>query len=363
MISIANPQLGTKEQDAVQAVIESGYLADGPEVREFEAEFADYCGTNHAVATSNGTTALHAAFEALGLGEGDRVLTTPFSYIASANSIRFAGAEPIFADVRPDTYNLNPAAVEEKIKTNSVDAILVVHLYGLPANLDTLVDIAEEHDIPLVEDAAQAHGATIDGNRVGSIGDVGCFSFYPTKNMTTGEGGMITTDNEEIASRAASFINHGRSEDAGKYEHVRLGHNFRMTSIAAALGRTQLERLTSYIEQRRNNAAALTDRLASTSVTTPTEPGERRHVFHQYTIRCEDRTELMEHLEDNGVGSAIYYPHCIHEQPAYDHISHDAPVAEAVCRKVLSLPIHPGIGQNDIETIADAVKSYLEENQ
>ena len=363
MIPIANPQLGTKEQEAVEAVIESGYLADGPEVREFESEFATYCGTDHAVATSNGTTALHAAFEALGLGDGDRVLTTPFSYIASANSIRFAGAEPVFTYIRPDTYNLNPDTVKEILETESIDAILVVHLYGLPADLDALVDIADEHNIPLVEDAAQAHGATVDGKRVGSIGDVGCFSFYPTKNMTTGEGGMITTDDEEIARRAASFINHGRSEDGGNYEHVRLGHNFRMTSIAAALGRAQLERLPEYIEQRRENAAALTDRLESTAIITPTEPENRRHVYHQYTIRCEDRDGLMNHLENEGVGSAVYYPHCIHEQPAYDHVSHEAPVAEQVSRKALSLPIHPEVGEDDIKTIGDAVLSYTEEKQ
>ncbi len=353
----------SEEHDRVADVLESGMLADGPEVRAFEEEFADFCGVNKAVATSNGTTALHAALEALGLGEGDRVLTTPFSFVASANAIRFTGAKPVFADIRPDTYNLDPNAVREILETESVDAILAVHLYGLPADLDTLVDIAHEYDIPLIEDAAQAHGATVDDQPVGSIGDVGCFSFYPTKNMTTGEGGMITTDEEEIAARAASFVNHGRSQEAGHYEHVRLGHNFRMTSIAAALGRAQLERLPEYTQQRRENAATLTDGLESTAVTTPVDPAGRTHVYHQYTVRFEDRDSLMEHLEEQGVGSAVYYPNCIHEQSAYDHISHDAPVAERASREVLSLPVHPEVDEEDIGTIVDAVQSYMEEER
>ncbi|RLM83634.1 DegT/DnrJ/EryC1/StrS family aminotransferase [Halobellus sp. Atlit-38R] len=360
MIPIANPQMGAEEHDLVADVLDSGMLADGPEVRAFEEEFAEFCDVDHAVATANGTTALHAAFEALGIGEGDRVLTTPFSFVASANAIRLAGAKPVFADVRPDTYNLDPDSVRDVLESESVDAILAVHLYGLPADLDALADIADDHGLPLVEDAAQAHGATVEGQKVGSIGDVGCFSFYPTKNMTTGEGGMITTDDEEIAARAASFINHGRSMDGGSYEHVRLGHNFRMTSVAAALGRAQLERLPEYTERRRENAAVLTEQLEETAVTTPVEPAGRMHVYHQYTIRHEDRDALKTHLEEQGVGSAVYYPTCIHEQPAYDHVTHESPVAERASREVLSLPVHPNVDETDIETITDAVRSYTE---
>ncbi|TKX82263.1 DegT/DnrJ/EryC1/StrS aminotransferase family protein [Halorubrum sp. SD626R] len=352
-----------EEHDRVAKVLDSGMLADGPEVRAFEEEFAEFCGVDHAVATANGTTALHAALEALGIDNGDRVLTTPFSFVSSANAIRLAGAEPVFADVRPDTYNLDPDSVRKTLETEPVDAILAVHLYGLPADLNTLADIADEHDVPLVEDAAQAHGATVDGNRVGSVGDVGCFSFYPTKNMTTGEGGMITTDDEGIAARASSYINHGRSMDGGSYEHVRLGHNFRMTSIAAALGRAQLDRLPKYTERRRENAEKLTEQLEETGVTTPVEPAGRTHVYHQYTIRSEKRDELMNYLEEQGVGSAVYYPTCIHKQPAYDDVSHKAPVAERASREVVSLPIHPNVDVDDIETIADAVRSYMEGNK
>ena len=219
MIPIANPEIGSAEKDGVLDVLESGMLADGPVVREFEDDFAAYCGTEHAVATSNGTTALHAAMEGLGLGEGDRVITTPFSFIASANAIRLAGAEPVFADIDPATYNIDPESVEETIQAydGEIDAILAVHLYGLPAAVEQLAKLAESYDAYLIEDAAQAHGATVNGERVGSIGDVGCFSFYPTKNMTTGEGGMVVTDDDAIAEGAARFVNHGRTD---KYGHA-----------------------------------------------------------------------------------------------------------------------------------------------
>ncbi len=355
MISIANPDLGQEEYERMEEVIDSGMLADGPEVRAFEDEFADFCGTDHAVATSNGTTALHAALEALGLSEGDRVVTTPLSFIASANAIRFVGAHPVFADIDPETYNLDPDVVREIVHNEPTDAILAVHLYGLPADMEALGDIAEEYDIPLIEDAAQAHGAEVDGQRVGSVGDVGCFSFYPTKNMTCGEGGMITTDDEALADRAASFVNHGRSEG---YEHVRLGHNFRMTSVAAALGRVQLERLPEYNEQRRKNASQLTEGLYGASIQVPSEPDDKKHVYHQYTIRHEQRDGLKQHLKDHDVGTAVYYPRCLHEQPVYDHIDHSAPIAENAVDEVLSLPVHPGVSRDEIDKILDAVRSY-----
>ena len=359
MISIANPEIGADERERVLDVLDSGMLADGPVVREFEDEFAAYCGTDHAVATSNGTTALHAAMEALGLGAGDTVLTTPFSFISSANTIRLAGAEPVFADIDAETYNLDPDAVEETIADHDgdIDAIVAVHLYGLPADMDRLVAIADEYDAYLIEDAAQAHGATVDGTRVGSIGDVGCFSFYPTKNMTTGEGGMVVTDDEDIADGAARFVNHGRT---GGYEHAELGHNFRMTSIAGALGRAQLEKLPSFIEARRDNAAQLTEGLADSWVETPTEPDGRTHVYHQYTIRCENRDGLQAQLDDHDIGYGVYYPTCIHDQPAYSDVSATAPVAERAAEEVLSLPVHPGVDAGDIERIIEAITTHVE---
>jgi dTDP-4-amino-4,6-dideoxygalactose transaminase len=330
-------------------------LADGPEVRSFEEEFATYCGTSYGVASSNGTTALHTALEALGIGKGDIVLTTPFSFVASANAIRFVGAKPVFADIDPVTYNLNPHTVETALREFDVDAMIVVHLYGLPAAMDHLCDLAETYDVAIIEDAAQAHGATVDDQRVGSIGDVGCFSFYPTKNMTTGEGGMVTSDREDVAERASQFVNHGRNDT---YEHERLGHNFRMTSIAAAIGRVQLERLPGYIQARRQNAAQLTEGLGDCSIQVPIEPPDRKHVFHQYTVRTENRSQLIEHLERQGVGSGIYYPTSIHEQPAYSHFDVRMPESEQAANQVVSLPVHPKLNRDDINSIIDAIRLF-----
>ncbi|WP_280537351.1 DegT/DnrJ/EryC1/StrS family aminotransferase [Halopenitus sp. POP-27] len=360
MIPIADPQLDDAELERVRSVVESGMIADGPEVRSFEDEFASFCGTEHAVATSNGTTALHTALEALGLGEGDTVLTTPFSFIASANAIRLAGANPIFADIDPETYLLDPEAVRNAIENHGdVDAIVVVHLYGLAADMSEFQSIADEYDLLLIEDAAQAHGAEYGGSRVGSFGDVACFSFYPTKNMTTAEGGMITTDRSDVRDKAKRFINHGRSDN---YEHIEIGHNFRMTSIAAAIGRSQLEKLPRFTKSRRQNAANLSDGLCTTPVDTPTEPEDRKHVYHQYTVRTRHRDALADHLDNRNIGSGIYYPTCIHEQPAYSHVSAQFPTAERAAETVLSLPVHPAVSDSDIETITTAVEEFYSDD-
>ena len=368
MIPIADPQLGEHEKERVAEIIDSGQLTDGPEVRAFEEEFADFCGASHGVATTNGTTALHTALEALGIGPGDRVVTPSFSFIASANAVRFAGAEPVFADIDPDTYNLDPATVEAVVAEHDCDAILAVHLFGLPADMPALQRIADEHDLHLIEDAAQAHGAAIDGERVGGFGDAACFSFYPTKNLTTGEGGMVLTDDGRVAARAASFVNHGRpaarfGDDAdGAYDHLTVGHNFRMSSVLAAIGRVQLDhRLQESNERRRVNAARLTEGLAEIDgIETPIEPDGRRHVYHQYTIQTDDRDALREHLESEGVGTGIYYPTPIHDQPAYDGVTCDVPVTERAADEVLSLPVHPNLSASDLESIMAAVDGFGE---
>ena len=347
------------ERARVDTILESGQLADGPEVRSFESEFADYCSVEYGVATSNGTTALHAALEALDLGDGDRVLTTPFSFIATANAIRLCGATPVFADIDPHTYNLDPDSVEARLRDgDEIDAVVVVHLYGLPAEMDRFRELAAEYDFHLVEDAAQAHGAEYDGVRVGSLSDVACFSFYPTKNMTTGEGGMIVTDDDEVAARAAQYINHGR-ESSG-YTHTTVGHNFRMTSIAAAIGRVQLKQLSGFVESRRQNALQLNRYLADTSVTTPIEPANCRHAYHQYTVRTDDREQLQAALNERGIGCGVYYPTPIHRQPAYAGIDYDAPIAEQAADEVLSLPVHPELTPAQLREIGDAVCDYAE---
>ena len=359
MIPIANPQLGERERERLLEIVESGQLADGPEVRKLEAEFADFCGASHGVATTNGTTALHTALKALGIGAGDRVVTTPFSFVASANAVHLAGAEPVFADIDPETFNIDPHAVEEIVREQDVDALMPVHLFGLPAEMDHLCEITDEHDLLLIEDAAQAHGAEFKGERVGTFGDAACFSFYPTKNMTTGEGGMVTTDDETVAERAASFVNHGRSAEGPTYEHNRMGHNYRMASLLAAIGRVQLERLPAYNETRRANASRLTEALPD-GVRAPIEPDGRKHVYHQYTVRAEERDRLRDHLESTGVGSGIYYPKPIHKQPVYDDVVCDAPVAERAAREVCSLPVHPALSSSDIETVVNALDAYEE---
>lgn len=356
MIPIANPDIGDAEVEAVQEVLASGQLADGPAVRAFESAFADFCDTEYAVATTNGTTALHATFEALGVGEGDAVVTTPFSFIASANAVRLAGGEPVFADIDPETLTLDPSAVEQILtERDDVVAVLPVHLYGMPAEMDRLRTITDAHDVALVEDAAQAHGARYKGSVVGSLGDAACFSFYPTKNATSAEGGMVTTDDEALANRIRRFCDHGRT--AG-YEHATVGHNFRMTSVCAAIGQVQLDRLPSFNIARRGNAAYLTDRLAGTGVETPTEPLGVHPAYHQYTVRTDERDALSSHLAECGVDSGVYYPTPIHQQPAYADVEASAPVAERAAERVLSLPVHPQLSLEDLLTIVRAVERF-----
>jgi dTDP-4-amino-4,6-dideoxygalactose transaminase len=360
MIGIASPSLGRRERDAAAEVIESGQLADGPVVRAFEREFAETVGTEYGVATSNGTTALHAVLHAFGIGRGDRVVTTPFSFVATANAIRFCGAEPVFVDIDPQTLNVDPDAVAAVVEREAVDAVLVVHLYGLPVEMDRLREIADRASIPLIEDAAQAHGATYGGVPVGALGDAACFSFYPTKNMTTGEGGMITTDDREVAERAARFVNHGRSDS---YVHVELGHNFRMTSIAAAIGRVQLGRLDGFLSARRENASRLTEALERTDLVPPATPDGARHAYHQYTLRTRSRERLEAYLAERGIGSGVYYPTPIHRQPAYAHMDRNRtfPVAERAADEVLSVPVHPNLTEAEGETVATALAGYEHE--
>ena len=359
-VSLAAPVVEEREQRRVREVLASGQLAAGEEVAAFETAFAEYCGADHAVATSNGTTALHAALAALGIGEDDRVLTTPLSFVATANAVRLVGAEPVFADVDPQSYNLDPDAARRRIEAldGEVDAIMPVHLYGLPAALDRFRAMADAYDAELVEDAAQAHGATYRGEHVGSFGDAGCFSFYPTKNMTTGEGGMVVTDDAATARRVRSFVNHGRDPDDGSV-HRRVGHNFRMTDVAAAIGREQLDRLPDFVERRREHARRLNEGIDAASVATPSESAYKRHAYHQYTVQTPERDALAEGLERRGIDTGVYYPTPIHEQPAYDGVSERFPVAERLSGEVLSLPVHPSLEGDTVETIAAAVEAVV----
>jgi len=359
MISLADPRFEEAERMAVDRVLADGMVADGPEVRKFEEEFANFCDAEHAVAAANGTAALHAALEALEIGQGDTVVTTPFSFVASSNAIRLAGATPVFADIDPATFNLDPEAADQAVARSDADAVLVVHLYGLPANMAAFQDLAEDRDVKLIEDAAQAHGGTYWESSVGSFGDAAAFSFYPTKNMTTGEGGIVLAKSEAVADRAASYVNHGRTGD-GTYAHQRVGHNYRMTSLAAAIGRVQLEKLPAWIDRRRSNAATLSSALEGLpDLKTPTEPVGRKHAYHQYTLRTSRRESLRDSLEAADVASGTYYPTPIHKLEAYEGFDPSVPNAEQAAEEVLSLPVHPHLSASDLDRIVEATRSAV----
>lgn len=352
MIPIAQPMIGEEEKQAVLEVLESGMLAQGPRVQAFEEEFARYCGVKYAVATSSGTTALHVALLAHGIGPGDEVITTPFTFIASANSILYVGARPVFVDIDPATFNICPDLLEDAI-TPRTRAIMPVHLFGLPADMDPILEVAERHGLIVIEDACQAHGAEYKGKRVGSFG-TGCFSFYPTKNITTAEGGIITTNDEKIAEKCRVIRQHGMRR---RYYHDELGFNFRMSDVHAAIGLAQLKKLEQFNEMRIANARYLSEHLRGVGV--PIVPEGCRHVFHQYTIRVPDgrRDAVVDGLRERGIGTAVYYPVPVHQQRFYRDMGYDLvlPEAERVAREVLSLPVHPGLSRADLEKIVAAV--------
>lgn len=362
MIPIAKPMMGEEEKAAVIAVLESGQLAQGQKVAEFEELFAQFCGVKHAIATSSGTTALHVALLAHGIGAGDEVITTPFTFIASANSVLFTGARPVFVDIQPDTFNIDPQQVEEAVKARRasgarVKAIMPVHLFGQLCDMPALLDIARRYELLIVEDACQSHGASIDGQKAGSF-STGCFSFYPTKNITTGEGGIVTTDDDAIAQRCRLLRHQGSSRT---YFHETLGYNFRMTNIHAAIGVAQMGKLARWTEQRIANAAYLTARLSHLPHVVPpaVRPGYR-HVFHQYTVRIRgNRDQAIEQLRAKGIGVGVYYPLPIHKQPLYLGLGYDdhLPEAERAAQEVLSLPVHPALSPEDLEAIVEAVAS------
>jgi dTDP-4-amino-4,6-dideoxygalactose transaminase len=350
-IPIARPVISTEEKQAVMEVLDSGQLAQGPRTAAFEAAFADYIGTKHAIGVNSGTAALIVALQAHGVGAGDEVITTPFSFIATATSILACGATPVFVDVDPFDLNIDPALVEDAI-TDRTKAVMPVHLFGHPARIAELRELCDEFELALVEDAAQAHGAEHEGQRAGSFG-TGCFSFYPTKNMMTGEGGIITTNDDEVARRARSIRSHGQEE---RYLHAEFGLNWRMQEINAAIGLVQLGHVEEWNEQRIRNAEALSNLIRS--VETPRVREGDRHVFHQYTVRAGDRNALQQRLQEAGIGSAIHYPIPIHRQPIMQKLGlgeGSFPVAEAAAEHVLSIPVHPQLGPEDVEYIAATI--------
>jgi len=357
MIPVARPFVGEEETAAVAEVMQSGMLAQGEVVTKFEEEFAAYCGVGHGVAVNSGTAALHASLLALGIGPGDEVVVPSFTFIATATSVSMTGARPVMADVEASTYTIDPASVRS-VLTPATKAVIGVHLYGQPFAIGPVLDLCEEKGLVLIEDCAQAHGATCHGKKVGGFGRVGCFSFYPTKNMTSGEGGMVTTDDEELASHIRRIINHGQSD---KYLHTELGYNFRMTNIGAAIGRVQLGKLDAMNARRAANAEWYHSHIRREGIATPVTRAGCTHVWHQYVLDVGEefplsRDGLMAYLREKGIGSAVHYPMPVHRQPLYAKSGGaDCPVSDRASRQVLSLPVHPGVGRDECAYIADVL--------
>lgn len=354
MIPISKPFIGDAEKQAVLEVLESGMLVQGPRAAKLETKFAEVCGTKYAIATSSGTTALHVALLAHGIGNGDEVITTPFTFIASVNSILYVGAKPVFVDIQEDTFNINPDLIEAAI-TPKTKAILPVHLYGYPCDMDKINSIAQRHGLVVIEDACQAVGATYKGKPVGSFG-TGCFSLYATKNIMAGEGGMITTDDEAIMKRCRMIRNHGMER---RYYHDMIGYNFRLSDLHASIGLVQIGRLNEFTEKRRTNANFLNQNI--TSVVTPKVQPLYESVWHQYTIRLDggrNRDAAVKQLNDAGIGTGIFYPVPANQQSYLVELGYGnlkLPVTQRLANEVISLPVHPQLSQADLDLIVHEV--------
>lgn len=358
MINMAKPQIGPDEKQAVMEVLDSGIIAQGPRTKAFEDAFAVMCGTKYAVATSSGTTALHVAMLAHKISEGDEVITSAFTFIASANSVLYVGARPVFVDIDPRTFNLDVTQIEAVI-TPKTKAILPVHLFGLSCEMAAIEAIAKKHNLVIIEDACQSHGGTYQGKKLGSFG-TGTFSLYPTKNITSGEGGMITTNSDEINEHCRVIRNHGMRR---RYYHDELGYNLRMTDIHAAIGLAQIAKLDKFNQKRRENAAFYNNHLHG--VTVPFVPEGIEHVYHQYTIRVSNgkRDALRTFLLENEIGSEVYYPVPIHKQSFYVTdlgYKNSLPETEKAAEEVLSLPVHPGLTQADLKKVAAKVNEFIQ---
>ncbi|MFZ1382636.1 MAG: DegT/DnrJ/EryC1/StrS family aminotransferase [Scrofimicrobium sp.] len=356
-IPAAKPIIGEEEVEAVSAVLRSGMVAQGPQVAAFEEEFSEQVADGaFAVAVNSGTSALHLMLLAAGVGPGDEVIVPSFTFAATANSVAIAGASPVFVDIEPEFFCMDPVAVEAAI-TERTKAIMPVHLYGHPAAMDQFGVLANRYGLVLFEDAAQAHGASLNGRRVGTFGVAAGFSLYPTKNMTAGEGGMITTSDAEVARRARVLRNQGMEK---QYENELVGLNNRMTDIHASIGRVQLGKLKDWTARRQANAAFLNENLEGV-VVPPVAPGAV-HVYHQYTVRADasERDRMVQAMkEEYLVGSGVYYPIPNHRLPSLEGFAPglDLPETERAAKEVISLPVHPSLSQGDLERIVEAVNA------
>lgn len=348
--------MGEEETGLVVSAMASGQLAQGPRVEQFERQFAEFVGAPHGVATSSGTTAIHLALLAAGIGPGDEVITVSFTFTATASPILHVGARPVFVDVDPVSFTMEPGCIEEAI-TPRTRAIIPVSLYGHPPDMPAITEIASRHGLLVLEDASQAHGASMDGTRSGAWG-AGVFSFYPTKNMTTGEGGIITTSDEGLAERARLLRQHGMRE---RYRPEILGYNFRMTDLGASIGLAQLPKLPAWNARRREIAARYDARLRG--VACPVVRPGVEHAYHQYTIRVARRAEFQQLLEQRGVGSNVYYPVPVHRQEPFRDLAGEQslPVTESLTEDIVSIPVYPNLSDAEVEAVIAGVNAVVEE--
>ncbi|HLE75029.1 MAG TPA: DegT/DnrJ/EryC1/StrS family aminotransferase [Candidatus Bathyarchaeia archaeon] len=367
MIPINLPKIGEEEVEAVVKVLRSGLLTQalgaGPMVTQFEKKFAEFAGVKHAIAVNTGTAALHSAVVAAGVKHGDEVILPSFTFVATAEAVVMAGGKPVFADIDPETYNISSTEIKKAL-TKKTKAIVPVDLYGLPADIKPIREIAAEHDLAVIEDAAQAHGATYAGKPVGVFANIACWSLYASKNMTTGEGGVITTGNDEMAEKMRLMRTHG---EKAKYASLMLGCNYRMSEIQAAIGLVQLEKLLAFVAKRRENARRLTRMLAKTEkLQLPHEPKGRQHSWYLYTVRLKNATEnernkIVEKLRRKDIGAEVYYVNPVHLMPYYrDSFGRrKLPETEKAAKQVFSLPIHPGVTEKQVAYIGETLLHLL----
>lgn len=344
-------------EPAMAAAMASAQYILGPNVQEFEREVADYLGVRHALGCASGTDALHLALAGLGIGPGDEVITSPFTFIATAEAIRYVGAEPVFADIDPRTFNLDPDAVAAAL-TDRTRAILPVHLFGQPADMGALSRIAGERGLIMVEDCAQSFGARLPGGPTGALGRAGAFSFFPSKNLGAfGDGGLVTTDDDDLADHIRALRNHGQTR---RYHHERIGYNSRLDELQAVVLRHKLPHIDAYNAERQRVADRYDAQLANLPLDTPRREGPGTHVFHQYTILTTARDHVMTALAEAGIASAIYYPIPLHRQPAFGgEDATDLPHAESVAARCLSLPIYPELEDRQIDRICEVIAGSL----
>ena len=341
---------------ALGEICESGRFAQGPATLDFETKFAAYCGVDHCVSLNSGTSALHLALRCLDVGPGDEVVTVSMTFIATAWAISYVGATPVFVDIDPVRRTLDPENLEAAI-TSRTKAIVPVHLFGMPAEMDRIMAIAERHGLPVIEDAAQAHGAKYRGRRVGQFGKIACFSFYPSKNLGAyGEGGALITNDASIAQRARSLRDHAQSQ---KYLHDEIGYNYRMDSFQAAVLAIKLERLDAWNAARADRAACYTELLKGSSYKLPVQLSDSECVWHCYVIETPERERVRSALQDAGIDTAVHYPVPLHLQKVYAHLGYragDLPVTEMLCQRCLSLPIYPELSKEKIYTVASVLR-------